>query len=191
MRKFKSDLKDLALQMKFPIITDEGLLFLLAIIKEYKVKNILEIGTGIGYSAIMLSDSVESIFTIEKNKYIFKIAEINFNNYNSKKIKYVNDDALKINIDKKFDLIFIDAAKAQYKRFFNKFKNNLTDEGIIVCDNLNFHNLDASKVSKNTRALLRKLNNFKEFLKTNKDFETTFIETGDGMSISRRKKWNY
>ena len=71
---------------------------------------------------------------------------------------------------------------------FNKFKNNLTDDGIIVCDNLSFHNLKPENVSRNTKALLRKISNFKEFLKTNIEFETTFIDVGDGMSVSRRKR---
>lgn len=184
----KSDLKDLALQMKIPIITDEGLLFLIELIKENNIKDILEIGTGIGYSAVMLSEHVNSITTIERNIYMYKIAKMNLDKFKDNNIKLINIDALDYNTDSKYDLIFIDAAKAQYERFFKKFQNNLNEGGIIVCDNLNFHNLDMNKVSKNTRALLRKLNNFKSFLKNNKEFETTFYELGDGMTISRRNK---
>lgn len=182
----KSDLKELALQMKIPIITDEGLLFLIKLIKENNIKTILEIGSGIGYSAVMLSEHVDFVLTIEKNIYMYKIAKMNIDKFKDNNIELINIDALDYQSDRKFDLIFIDAAKAQYERFFKKFQNNLTNKGIIVCDNLNFHNLEMDKVSKNTKALLRKLNNFKKFLKNNKEFTTTFYELGDGTSISRR-----
>jgi|SRR5690554_1290158 len=184
----KSELKQLALQMKFPIVSDEGLLFLIKQIKNNNVKEVLEIGSGIGYSAIMLEDYVNKITTIEKNIYIYKIASMNIEKYSNGKIILHNSDALDLELKDTYDLIFIDAAKAQYKKIFNKFKNNLKSNGIIICDNLNFHNLNPNEVSKNTKALLRKIANFKEFLKTNKDFETTFTNRGDGMSISRRKK---
>lgn len=184
----KNDLKELALQMKIPIITDEGLLLLVNLIKENNIKNILEIGTGIGYSAVMLEEHADSITTLEKNIYLYKISLMNINKYSSGKIKLINADGLKVDLTNEYDLIFIDAAKAQYERFFKKFKNNLTDKGIIVCDNLNFHDLNPTEVSKNTKALLRKINNFKEFLKNNQEFNTTFTNLGDGMSISRRVK---
>ncbi len=184
----KSDLKDLALQMKFPIVSDEGLGFLIDKIKENETKKLLEIGTGIGYSAVMLEEYVDSITTIERNIYIYKIAKMNIEKYSSGKITLINADALELSLEDKYDLIFIDAAKAQYRKMFNKFKNNLTDDGIIVCDNLSFHNLKPENVSRNTKALLRKISNFKEFLKTNIEFETTFIDVGDGMSVSRRKR---
>lgn len=184
----KNDLKDLAVQMKFPIISDEGLLFLIEQIKENKFKSVLEIGTGIGYSALMLEDYVGKIITVEKNLYTYKIAKMNIDKYSLGKITLINDDGLNLIIKEKFDLIFIDAAKAQYEKFFRKFKNNLKEKGVIICDNLNFHNLAKEDVSKNTRALLRKIDSFKDFLKTNTEFLTTFKDVGDGMSISRRKE---
>lgn len=187
MKTKKSDLKDLALQMKFPIVSDEGLLLLIDLIKNNNLKSVLEIGSGVGYSAIMLEEYVDSITTVEKNIYLAKIAQIHFDDYSQGKIKLINKDALSLKIDGQYDLIFIDAAKAQYQRFFNNFKDNLSSQGLIVCDNLNFHNLDIKKVSRNTKALIRKINDFKVFLKNNEDFTTTFTDVGDGMSISRRK----
>lgn len=184
----RSDLKELALQMKIPIITDEGLLFMIELIKENNFNSVLEIGSGIGYSAVMLSEHVSSLLTIEKNIYMYKIAKMNIDKFKDNNIELINADGLTFKTNETFDLIFIDAAKAQYERFFKKFQNNLTPNGIIVCDNLNFHNLDENKVSKNTRALLRKINNFKTFLKNNKDFTTTFYDIGDGLTTSRRNK---
>ena len=186
MTPVKSDLKTVAEQMKFPIVSDEGLLFLIEKIKNNKYETILEIGAGIGYSALMLEDYLSHITTVEKNIYIFKIAKMNIDKYSSGKITLINADAIELSLNETYDLIFIDAAKAQYKKLFNKFKNNLNPDGVIICDNLNFQNLDQNLVSRNTKALLRKINDFKEFLKSNKEFDTTFTNIGDGMSISRR-----
>lgn len=86
-------------------------------------------------------------------------------------------------------MIFIDAAKAQYIRFFEKYKSNLKDNGVIISDNLNFHGLtlDVNSIgSKNLKALVRKINNYKEFLVDNKEFQTEFLELGDGIGISKR-----
>ncbi len=189
MKIATSNLKEEALLMKIPIITDEGLFFLIETIKKHQVKTILEIGSAIGYSAIMMAAHVEKIVTVEREEELANIARENIKEINlASKVTVINADALNLEITETFDLIFIDAAKAQYEKFFIKFKNNLTKDGIIICDNLNFHNLDYQKASKSTQNLLKKLANFKKFLKTNNEFETTFTQIGDGMSLSRKRK---
>ena len=80
--------------MKFPIVSDEGLGFLIDKIKENETKKLLEIGTGIGYSAVILEEYVDSITTIERNIYIYKIAKMNIEKYSSGKITLINADAL-------------------------------------------------------------------------------------------------
>ena len=86
-------------------------------------------------------------------------------------------------------LLIIDAAKAQYIKFFEKFKYNLADNGVIVSDNLNFHGLiheDMANLSRNVRGLVTKINLYIEFLKQNKEFYTEFLDIGDGIGISRK-----
>ena len=98
-------------------------------------------------------------------------------------------DALEVNLTKQYDLIFIDAAKSQYIKFFEKFENNLKKGGVIVSDNLNFHGLTHTKEpieSRNVRGLVRKLNLYIDFLKENTKFNTQFYEIGDGVSISMK-----
>ena len=105
------------------------------------------------------------------------------------RINIIHGDALETNIDGKYDLIFIDAAKAQSIKFFEKFKKNLNNNGSIITDNLNFHGLtkEVEKIkSKNLKALVKKINNYKEFLKNNEEFTSTFYETGDGISVSKK-----
>ena len=174
-----------------PIIQKEGLNFILNYIKENKVKKILEIGTAIGYSAISMAliDKNIKITTIERNKEMFSLAKKNVKDFNlEKRINIIYADALETEIKDKYDLIFIDAAKAQYIKFFEKYKSNLKENGAIITDNLNFHGLANNPEeihSKNLKALVRKINNYKEFLKENKEFKTNFYEKGDGISVSK------
>ena len=106
------------------------------------------------------------------------------------RIDVIFGDALDVEIDGTYDLIFIDAAKSQYIKFFEKFKYNLDENGVIVTDNLEFHGLvkDSSNCSRNTKQLVNKIKKYVEFLKNNEEFETDFFSIGDGISISKIKK---
>lgn len=180
-------LKLKALSHHIPILSDEGILFIKAQIKEKNLKTMLEIGSAIGYSSIALADDLEKITTLEREVTYHHMALENIKAYHKTNIKAVLVDALEYVPDETYDLIFIDGAKAQYERFFNRYKAYLNIGGIIICDNLNFHHLEQNEVSKGTRNLLRKLEKFKLFLKNNKEFETSFFEVGDGLSVSWRK----
>ena len=90
-----------------------------------------------------------------------------------------------------YDMIFIDAAKAQNTNFFKSFSRNLNDNGFIITDNLDFHgfvNQPESEIkSKNVRAIVRKIKEYIDFLEQNEAFETNFYKVGDGVSVSRKK----
>ena len=177
-----------------PIMMKDGIDFLTNYIKENNVKNILEIGSAIGYSAIrmaLVSDDI-NVTTIERDDVRYNEAIKNIKEANlEKRINIIHSDAFDVELDSKFDLIFIDAAKAQYIKFFEKFKNNLSDEGVIVSDNLKFHGLvDTTEhiESRNVRQLVRKLKNYVEFLESNEEFDTRFYDLGDGVAVSKRRK---
>jgi len=181
------DLKNYAKENKVPIIKDEGLEFLLSSIQKYNVKNVLEIGTAIAYSAILMSSYTSHITTIERNKEMYDKAIENITKYNlSGKINVEFIDALDYTPSEMFDLIFIDAAKAQNKNFFLRFEPYLNKGGIVIVDNLNFHGLvnEEHIESKNLRQLVNKIKIFKEWLKDNENYQTTFTDMGDGMSLS-------
>ncbi len=184
-------LEAFAKEENVPIMQKDGIEFLEDYIKKHNVKNILEIGTAIAYSAIRMAslDKNIKITTIERNEKMYNYALKNINQFGKQnQINIIFNDALEVDLDDKFDLIFIDAAKAQYINFFEKFKKNLKSDGVIISDNLDFHGL-ADNVenieSKNLRALMKKLNNYKNFLKENKEFNTEFYSIGDGISISK------
>lgn len=195
----KLDFNDLDLELRayakennVPIIQDEGLHFLRQIIMVKNAKNILEIGSAIGYSAIQMAKLGVKVDTIEINETMYNLAKENIKKANlDGKINVFFEDALTIDISKlgKYDLIFIDAAKAQYIYFFNKFKVLLNDKGIILTDNLLFHGLvlEEKIESRNLRQLVNKIKNYNTFLMEQTDFDTTIYNIGDGVALSIKK----
>lgn len=175
-----------------PIMEKTGINFLTKYIKENNIKNILEIGSAIGYSAIKMAlvDEKIKITTIEKNDSRYLEALKNIKNFNlEKQITLVLADALDIELSEQYDLIFIDAAKGQYIKFFEKFKKNLKKSGVIISDNIMFHGYVEKKErieSKNLRQLVNKIKNYIDFLEKNDEFDTIFYKIGDGISVSER-----
>jgi predicted O-methyltransferase YrrM len=97
------------------------------------------------------------------------------------RINLIFGDALEVEIDEniKYDIIFIDAAKSQYIKFFEKFEKHLNKDGIIVSDNLLFHGLienETDTVGKDLRAMLRKIRNYNEWLKNNDLYDTLYLK---------------
>lgn len=183
-------------QKGIPIMEKEGITFVMEFIKLNKIKNILEVGTAIGYSAILMAlvDKEIKITSIERDKERYIEAVKNVKKFNlDDRITLVLADALEFNTDEEYDMVFIDAAKSQYINFFDKFSKNLKEKGFIITDNINFHGLvdsDKSKLTKNVRGLVTKIEKYINFLKDNKIFKTRFFEIGDGIAISRKKKNN-
>ncbi len=187
------DLEKYAEENNIPIMEHDGIEFLLNYIKENDIKKVLEIGSAIGYSAIrmcLLDESI-TVTTIERDEKRYKEAVKNIKEFNLEdKINIIFDDAFNVELEDTYDLIFIDAAKSQYIKFFEKFKKNLDNKGVIVSDNLKFHGLidkENEIESRNVRGLVRKLNKYISFLKENNEFETVFYDIGDGISVSKRK----
>lgn len=180
-----------AKENKVPIIKDEGLEVILSEIKNHSFKSCLEIGTAIGYSAIRIASFGLEVTSVERNEEMYNLAINNIKKYNlNEKIEVVLTDALNYTPTKKYDLIFIDAAKAQNIKFFERFSPYLNDGGEIIVDNLDFHGLvgsDPSTLSKNLRSLTKKISEFIDWLKNNEDYDTIITHKGDGMSISKKK----
>lgn len=186
------DIEEYARINKVPIMEKDSLDFMLDFIKNNNIKSILEIGTAIGYSTINMAliDNDINITTIERDNNVYVEALKNIKKFNlENRINVVFGDALNVDINDKYDLIFIDAAKGQYLNFFNKYCNNLNENGIIITDNIYFHGYveNTDKIeSKDLRELVNKIIKYIEFLKDNKDFKTEFYKIGDGISISKR-----
>lgn len=187
------ELEEYAKINNIPIMQKDGILYLINYIKENNIKNILEIGSAIGYSSIMMA-SINSdirITTIESDKDRYDLAVFNIKKYNlDKQINIIYGDAVDTDITGMYDLIFIDAAKGKNIFFFEKYKNNLVKGGTIITDNLSFHGLveDSDLVkTKNQRGIVNKIKNFISFLDNNEEFATEYISVGDKIAISKRR----
>lgn len=181
-------LKTYALSKKVPIITDEVYHFLEQWIKEHHIKDVLEIGTAIGYSALAMASFGCKVMTFERDEFMIEEASKHFDRFDQgKNITLMPFDALKYDqVLPTFDLIFIDGAKSQYQTFFKKYQVYLKTGGYIICDNLHFHHLSIDKVNRHTKALLKKIERFKQFLHENNQYSTEFFDVGDGLSVSKK-----
>ncbi len=190
------EIEEYAKSERVPIMLPSGIDYLCNYIKNNGIKRVLEIGSAIGYSAIRMAlvDDEVMITTIEKDEQRYKMAVKNISLFGlDERIKIIKGDALESLIDGKFDLLFIDASKGNNINFFNKYKDNLVENGVIITDNLLFHGLvenESLAVTRNQRGLVKKIKNFKEFLDNNQEFVTEYVRVGDGISISRRRMVN-
>lgn len=189
------EMREYADRNNVPIMMDEGINFLTNFIIKNQVKSVLEIGTAIGYSSIMmcLCNPNVVVTTIERDEKRYFEALKNIKKLKLEdRITLIYHDALDVKLEDKFDLIFIDAAKAQNQKFFEIFEKNLKPNGAIITDNMNFHGLVEKNIddiqSKNLKGLVRKVKEYKDFLEENSHYKTRFYDVGDGIAVSTKEK---
>lgn len=187
-----NEIKEYGIKNEVPIMSEETIETIKNIITQNNIKSILEIGTAIAYSTICFASTkgVNKITSIERDKVRYSIAKNNVINSKLNNIELICDDALNTNIDGIYDLLIIDAAKSQNLKFFNKYKNNIKDSGIIIIDNLDFHGYvgKSSEIkSRNLRQMVRKIEKFIDFLDNNQEYDVEYIEVGDKLGICKKK----
>lgn len=194
MREKIIEMEEYAKEHNVPIIEKDSIAFIMKFIKANDVKEILELGSAIGYSAILMASVKDDIklTTIERDEARYMECLKNVKDCGlENKINVVCQDALEVNLSGvAYDLIFIDAAKGQYTKFFEKYKYFLKPGGVIITDNLKFHGHVGNRnniASRNLKQLVGKIENYIDFLKDNDEFETKFYDVGDGLSVSIRK----
>ena len=182
MKETILEMERYAEENNIPIIEVDSIKFIMKYIKLNNVKSVLELGTAIGYSAILMANATSTveITTIEKDEKRYREAVKNVNKCGlDRRIECVYNDALEVNLaGHSYDLIFIDAAKGGYIKYFEKF------------DNLKFHGLVSNKnlvKSKNLKGIVDKIEKYVEFLNQNEDFITKYYDIGDGLSVSFRR----
>ena len=187
-------IKEYALENNIPIMVDDGIDFLTTFVIKNQIESVLEIGTAIGYSAIMmaLANPNLKVTSIERDEKRYMEAVKNIKALNlENRITLIYNDALNIKVEGEFDLVFIDAAKGQNINFFNKYKTNLKKNGFIITDNMKFHGYldkDESEIkSRNLRGLVRKIKDYRRFLEENEEYKTLFYDNiGDGIAVSTK-----
>lgn len=190
-------LKKFAIENDVPIIRDETRDFLRMIINIKDIKNILEIGTAIAYSTLVMHKSnVDAhIYTIENYEKRILEAKSNINKYFDKnKITLIEKDAgvyLK-ECDKNnyFDLVFLDAAKGQYINWLSDIKKLMKSGGILIADNIfKDGEILESKflIKKRDRTIHKRMRDFLYQIKHDNELTTYIYNIGDGVSISIKK----
>ena len=178
-----------------PIIKRDSLVLIQSLLNMINAKTMLEVGTAIGSSALGFAISKDDLIidTIERNEEMYhqamkNIKELHMDN----RINVIFDDALLVDnsILKTYDVIFIDAAKAQYQKFFDKYAPLLNENGVILTDNIIFHGCveNQENLSKNVRSMVKKIDNYNHYLNTLEEYNTYYIDSGDGLAITMRKK---
>lgn len=195
MDKTLIEIHDKAREEHVPIMKDDGMEFLLNLIqKNENIRDILEVGTAVGYSSIQMAKIRwdNEIDTLEINPKMYTQALKNIETENLQDRIHVHFmDGAEFETNKVYDLIFIDAAKSQYRRYLEHFMKNSRIGTIFVFDNLNFHGIvDDENLSHNrsTIQMVHKIKKFREHIMTDPRFDTTFYNIGDGIAVSIRKE---
>lgn len=186
-------LREYAEQNVVPIVDRLSLEMIKQLIRIHRAKNILEIGTAIGYSSMQFASVSNDIHitTIERDEEMIAQAKSNFETYGySSQIRLIEGNALEqyneVN-DKQYDIIFIDAAKAQSKKFFEYYTPLLRNGGLVITDNVLYHgfvsNIDIVR-SRNVKQMVKKVQKFNDWLISLENYSTNFINMDDGLAIS-------
>lgn len=189
------EIKEYAKREDVPIMLYDGIDFLTTFILKHQTEKVLEIGTAIGYSAIMmaLSSPKLKVVSIERDEARYLEAIKNVKRFGLEdRITLIFNDALNVNLDDKFDLIFLDGAKGKNIEFVEHFAKNLEDDGFFVTDNIRFHGYvdkDESEIkSRNLRGLVRKIKAYIDYLNNSDIYNTRFYEIGDGIAVTSKKE---
>lgn len=180
-----------------PIMDSGGIETFIGLLRIQRPKKILELGSAIGYSAIRIAGALKesTIVTVERDPARYQKAFDNIQRSDcAERIQIIEADALLTEdpaiFEQTYDALFIDAAKGQYQRFFEKYASTVATGGVIYCDNLFMHGmvlLEANEVPRRKRTMIRNLKEFTRWVMAHPDFETALLPVGDGLLIAVKK----
>jgi predicted O-methyltransferase YrrM len=177
------------------IINDATALFLEFLCGYHKPKQILEVGTAIGYSAIIMcraSGGNPMITTLEKSQEMITLAKQNIKEAGLQdNIRIIRGDAVDIlpGIQGQFDLVFLDAAKGQYDQFLVYILKLLRPEGILICDNVLIRGMVANDdlMPRRHKTMTVNMRNFIDNIKQNKALRFSVVPIGDGVLLCSKR----
>ena len=190
------ELEKYAEENAVPVIYPEVKYLLDVLCKMTKPKRILEIGTAIGYSAIVMSKALcdnVCITTVEVDPDMAKQARQNFEKSGNDNIRIIEDDGITVldSLSSKFDLIFIDAAKGYYNEFLERCLTLINDGGVIICDNVLYKGMTATDellLRHRQKTIVVRMREFLDKICNHKNLTTSIIPIGDGVSVSYYKE---
>ncbi len=181
-----------------PIMESDGIATFIGLLALQKPTKILEIGSAIGYSAIRMAQAFPNatITTVERDVERYeKAVEYIERAALTDRIHIIEADALALDgdahLEESYDALFIDAAKGQYKRFFEKYAPYVVPGGVVYCDNMFMHGavlLADEEVPRRRRSMIRKLKEFTTWVMAHPDFKPFLLPIGDGLLIAIKKE---
>lgn len=183
-------MENYALEKNVPILAKQSIDFLEQLVLIKNPRRILEIGTAIGYSTIRIARNLKGksvIHTIEKSAENLVLAKENISKSGlSSRIKLLEGDAMNImpQLKKKYDIIFLDADKEDYKRLFDYSLVLLRKGGFLIVDNLLWHGFAASpRVPKQYKESTLHIREFNRLFMNQPNLKASIIPIGDGLGI--------
>lgn len=189
------ELEKFAIENRVPIIQKETAKFLEFMISMKEPNNILELGTAIGYSSILMSKTLNNkckITTIERDEKMINLAKENIKSFGLEdNIEIKEGECLEIleKLDNKYDLIFMDAGKGHYNHFLPHCLRLLSDKGVIIADNVLFRGMVASDdlVKRRKITIVKRMRTYLNIVSNDKNLITTVIPMGDGIALTKRR----
>jgi len=178
-------------ERNLPIIHKEVGQFIKLVINQLNAKNIIEIGTNVGYSSIFMSKVMKEgkVVTLERSEKFYKEALKNISDFRlENNIRVYFGDAVDIldKVEGNFDMAFIDAAKSYYRIFFDKCLKKMKPGGIILSDNVLYQGMIASDelVVRRKKTLVKNLRNYLKYISHDERFVTSVLPLGDGLAVT-------
>ena len=178
-----------------PIVSRDTEQLIVTLLTLTKPKRVLEVGTAVGYSSILMADNLPDdsrIVTIERYKKHADIAVDNvFKVGYENKIKVIEGEAAEVLswLDSGFDFVFLDAAKGQYIEFLPEIMRLLNSGGILLSDNILFHGMtgDDNNVIRRKITIVKRLRQYLEAITQSPQLTTSLLPVGDGVALSVKK----
>ena len=190
---FLTELERYAKETNVPVIRPQMQSFLKVLLAMQQPKQILEVGTAIGFSALLMAEYGPAdchITTIEKYEKRIPLARENFKKAGREdRITLLEGDATEIlkELEGPYDLIFMDAAKGQYIHFLDDVLRLLAPEGVLVSDNV-LQDGDVARsryaIERRDRTIHKRMRDYLYTIKNHPQLETTILPVGDGVAIS-------
>lgn len=190
------ELEEFARRENIPIIPHETVAFFRLFLQTMKPKSILEIGTAIGFSALLMAEQVPDakIMTIDRNEEMIGFARENFARFDQRKqITLLEGDAVDLleHIEQRFDLIFMDSAKSKYIVFLPEVLKRLEVGGVVILDDI-FQGGDVARdimeVRRGQRTIYRGLQRLFDATLDHPSLTTSLIPLGDGILMIRKNQ---
>lgn len=189
------ELRKYAEENNVPIVQKETARFLEVMLGIIRPKSILELGTAIGYSAMLMHNSAATnpmVTTIERSEEMISIAKDNITKYNLEdRINIKEGDCLDVikELDGKYDVIFLDAAKGHYNQLLEQCLRLLNEDGVIIADNVLFRGMVASDelVKRRKITIVKRMRTYLDMVSSDDRLITTVIPMGDGIAVTRRR----